>query len=551
MKSLFCSGKTNFLFVLLIITAFGACKKSIVKPETDSGGASTELNTKQTVTTNRRELTSDSLFLYAKQIYYWNSTLPSFDVFDPRSYKTLGTDLANYNNELFNITKYSNFETVPGLNSPKYAFISDEKTSNGSQGSLPGTEASVDLTSTGYDMGFLFFSYNGTNSSYEVYVNAVYPNSPAAKAGITRGTVLTKIGNLPIGTNFNAQVSAINGVLDNAVTSALFSGIRPDGTTFTNVSLTVSKYTSSPVFNSKVISQGGKKIGYLAYSRFSVLTDPDNTPSDTRLDPVFADFATNGVTDLIIDLRYNGGGSVQTAEYLLNLMAPSTAQGLMYQEIYNTTMKTGKATILINQPYTDASGKIEYNPSTGKMYTLKDVDWTDEGNRFNFSKKGQLGGVKNIVFLVSGNTASASELVINCIKPHVQSVKLVGEKTYGKPVGFFPILLENRYNVYIPSFESKNSKGEGGYYAGMTPDYVDDGKTIFDDFLHDFGDVRESYLSTALSILAPVKAVTSGSRISSVGPGGNAIPEKISRLGSSSENTGTKIMVETRYRLKK
>lgn len=550
MKSSFWFGKLSLPLVLFVIMAFGACKKSKVTPEPDPTTSSAGSNTKQTATSNRRELTSDSIFLYAKQIYYWNTTLPDYDTFDPRSYRTLGTDLANYNNELFNITKYSTYETVPGSNSPKYAYIADDKTSNGNQASLSGTEASVDLTDTGYDMGFLFFSYNGTNSNYEVYVNAVYPNSPAAKAGITRGTKLTKIGNLPIGTNFNAQVAAINGILNNTVTSALFSGIRPDGTTFTDVLLTVTKYTSSPVYSSKVINQGGKNIGYLSYGRFSGLTTPGKTPSDTRLDPVFASFAAGGVTELIIDLRYNGGGSVETAEYLLNLIAPSTAQGLMFQEVYNNTMKTGKATILAKQPLTDGSGKIQYS-SAGKMYTLNDVDWTDEGNRFNFSKKGQLTGVKNIVFLVSGNTASASELLINSIKPHVQSVKLVGKTTYGKPVGFFPIFLENRYNVYIPSFESKNSRGEGGYYTGMIPDYKDDGTSFFDDFRYDFGDTREGYLNKALSILAPAGAVTAANRTSSVGLGGSTTAVKLSPLGSSPVDIGNVGMVETRLKLKK
>ncbi|WP_316821186.1 S41 family peptidase [Pedobacter gandavensis] len=548
------SKRQLFVAFALFLISFSACKKNKVVPEPPVTPPVLGPNSKQTPTNDRRALTNDSLFLYAQQIYLWNDKLPSYDVFDPRTYTKLGTDLANFNSELFNITTYSGFETVAGSSSPKYAFIRDEDTANGNQSLAPGKVASVDLSDTGFDMGFLNFQGYGDNTGYEIYVKAVYPNSPADLAKITRGTQITKIGSLSIGTNFPAEVGTINGLLNGSTTSTTVSGVRPDGTTFTDVALSVKKYTSSPVFTSKVIEQGGKKVGYLAYSLFSVLTNPDSkSPSDTRIDPVFASFATNNITDLVIDLRYNGGGSVQTAEYLLNLLAPAGTSGVMFSETYNSTMKNGKATILANQPLTDANGKIQYNTSTGKMYTLNDVDWSDAGNVYSFSKKGSLNGLKNIIFLVSNNTASASELLINSIKPYMQSVKLVGKTTYGKPVGFFPITLDKHYSVYLPSFESKNKNGEGGYYSGMIPDYMDTGDfVLFDDATHDFGDPNESYLEKALSILAPVAKSAVASRSSSNGIAGSAdIPLKMMKTNFSNDNMGPSGMVETRYKLKK
>ncbi|MBC8987860.1 hypothetical protein H9X96_19025 [Pedobacter sp. N36a] len=549
------SGKYILIALALLPVLFNACKKSKVIPETSGTEQSqpTGGNTKQTPTSDRRALTNDSLFLYAQQIYYWNDQLPTYDVFDPRTYTKLGTDLANFNNELFNITKFSGFETVAGSSSPKYAFIRDEDTSNGSQSTAPDRSSSVDLSDIGFDMGFLNFQGYGVDNDYKLYVKAVYPNSPADLAKITRGTQITKIGSRTIGTNFDAEVSTINAVLNGASTSTTFSGIRPDGTTFNDVALSVKKYTSSPVFASKVIDQGGKKIGYLAYSIFSVLTNPDSkNPTDTRIDPVFANFATNNVTDLVIDLRYNGGGSVETAEYLLNLLAPANTNGVMFSETYNSVMKSGKASILKNQPLTDAKGNIQYS-SSGKMYTLNDVEWSDAGNVYSFSKKGPLNGLKNIVFLVSGNTASASELLINSIKPYMQSVKLVGTTTYGKPVGFFPITLDKHYSVYLPSFESKNKNGEGGYYAGMKPDFADTGASdLFDDATHDFGDPKESYLNKALSILAPVAPSALASRIASNGVAVAAQSSvKLMNTNFSNSNMRAAGMVETRYRLKK
>ncbi|PIG96447.1 hypothetical protein CS542_08835 [Pedobacter sp. IW39] len=132
--------------------------------------------------------------------------------------------------------------------------------------------------------------------------------------------------------------------------------------------------------------------------------------SDASLDPVFADFSAQGVTDLIVDLRYNGG-YVNTASYLTNLIAPSGTSGqTMFTELYNPLMQAGNATILANQPLLDG---------TVRLYVK--TENTDCGHD-NYSVaarlplvKGSLGGINNIVFIVTRNTASASEIVINSL----------------------------------------------------------------------------------------------------------------------------------------
>jgi C-terminal processing protease CtpA/Prc len=143
---------------------------------------------------------------------------------------------------------------------------------------------------------------------------------------------------------------------------------------------------------------------------------------------------------------------------------------------------------------------VRYN-SSGEIITYADVNYTVAGNTYSFSKQGSLNQVSNIVFIVSGSTASASELVINSLKPHV-NVKLVGKTTYGKPIGFFPITLENRYDVYFSLFETKNSAGQGGYYSGMTPDY-DLSEVPTGTIMYDFGNANDNYTKKALDILAP------------------------------------------------
>ncbi|WP_146229848.1 S41 family peptidase [Pedobacter nutrimenti] len=540
-----------YLLFVLAITA-GSCKKNNVEaPAPGGGGGGT---TTPPVAGTRMQLTLDSLFLYAKDIYYWNDALPSYDVFNPRGYSSSSVNLTNYNSELFAISQlkinpatgkpYEYRTSNPSV--PKYSRIEDNTLSNAQQSSA---DASVGTDNIGYDMGFLFFQgYGPSDNNYVLYVGGVYANSPAANAGITRGTIISKINGASIGTDFANESVVMNNITSNKLTTATFSGTRTDGTKFDNLSLSVTKYTSTPIYKSAVVNQGGKKIGYLAYARFSTLSNPDSrNPSDVSLDPIFANFASNGITDLVVDLRYNGGGSVQTAEYLMNLIIPSSASGVLYKEYYNPTMQAGNAKILVNQPLTDGAGKIIY--SNGRMLTYADVNYSEAGNTYNISKKGSLTGIQNLIFIVSGNTASASELVINCLKPYVNNVKLIGTTTYGKPVGFFPIVLENRYTVYMPNFETKNSRGEGGYYAGFTPDFPA-GTGLYDDSTHDFGDVNESYFKKALSILSPAPATVS-SLSSTVTINNRAMStETLKQMPSNGVNTKFNGMVETRHRLK-
>ncbi|RZM25700.1 MAG: hypothetical protein EOO88_18335 [Pedobacter sp.] len=538
-------GARSLILVLALSTAAGivSCKKTKttdpisppVSPPTSGGG-----------TGSRADLTRDSIFLYAKQVYLWNDALPTYEAFNPSKYTTGSTDLANYNSELFAI---SQLKINPATSLPyeyrtdaptvaKYSRIED--IGNKNPVAMIAPVNSVNTDGIGYDLGFLTFKAYGTNTNFRLYVAAVSPGSSAASKGLTRGAQITNINGTAIGSDFGSQSALINTLLGNAITSAAVGGLRTDGTAFSET-LTRTSYTSSPVYKSKVFTQGGKKIGYMAFARFSSLT---NSGSDTNLDPVFADFATQGVTDLIVDLRYNGGGFVSTAEYLINLIAPSSATGTMYIEKYNALMQSNSATILSNQPLTDANGKVRYG-TDGKMLTYANVNYSQASNTAVFSKKGSLRNATNIVFIVSGNTASASELTINALRPFM-NVKLVGTQTYGKPVGFFPIRMENKYDVYYSMFETVNSRGEGSYYAGFTPDIVD----TFDDASRDFSDAQENYVAKALNLLAPT--AVAATRSASADPfrttaTSSASTQMIGKIASPSGLIG---MVETRHTLK-
>jgi len=208
--------------------------------------------------------------------------------------------------------------------------------------------------------------------------------------------------------------------------------------------------------------------------------------ADGVLDAAFNYFVTQGVTDLAIDLRYNGGGYVATAEYIDNYVVPAAKSGtLMYNTYYNATLAGGKASLLANQW---RSGSPDYN--------YAQFDYSVAGNAVNFSKKGSL-NVGQVFFIVTGSTASASELTINNLRPEM-NVQFIGQTTYGKPVGFFDIDI-NKYQMYIPEFSTQNSANQGGYYAGMTPgSSTYPGIADYDDVTKDFGDPTEGLLAHAL-----------------------------------------------------
>ncbi len=460
--------QTILIALLSCATVFVSCRKD---HDTD-----TETPVSPTDGT-REQLTLDSIYLYAKQIYLWYDALPDYTTFNPRQYATGSNVLTNYEKELYVITQsktnpatgYS-YEYSGYAGSPKYSFIDD--------GSLTGARlGTVSLTDKGDDFGL------SISISADVRIRYVNPNSSAAQAGLARGFKITQINGTTVTTSSSTFIqNALNG-------TTMSMTIVDNGGITGKVNLTKSNYTTNPVLKTAVLTAGAQKVGYLNYSRFSVMSS-----SQAPLESAFSTFATQGVTALIIDLRYNGGGYTQTAEEMINLIAPSTLNDkTMYTEYFNDLLQNGKATILKQQLYLDANGNtVDYN---GHKATYADLDYSISGNTYSFKKVGTLNTVKQVIFIVSGNTASASELVINSLKPYLP-VKLVGSQTYGKPVGFFGVKID-KYTVYMSNFYMQNANGDGNYFQGMTPDIV-----ASDDVTHDFGDANENCIAAALNYIS-------------------------------------------------
>jgi len=246
--------------------------------------------------------------------------------------------------------------------------------------------------------------------------------------------------------------------------------------------------TGEAVLSKNVVHVGDKTAAYIALGSF-----PSLATNKSKLDQVFAEMAIGKPKYLVLDLRFNGGGYVETAEYIANLIVPSTLNGkVMYSEQFNATLQSGNASILKHQHYLDEMGKTVMH--NGHIATLADVDYSENGNTYRFDKKGNLESIEDIYVIVSGQTASASELLISCLKPYF-NVKLIGEKTYGKPVGFFGINID-QYTVYLSSFLIKNALGWSDYFNGIEPDLnvtMPSNPTL--------GDIEEPCLKSAIAAI--------------------------------------------------
>ena len=219
-------------------------------------------------------------------------------------------------------------------------------------------------------------------------------------------------------------------------------------------------------------SSTGKKVGYLVYNHFTADKDENKGDGiyDTKLLSWSKDFA--GVDEFILDLRYNNGGLISCAQLLATILAPSDALGRIFCiEEFN-----GKSWI-------QKKSNLYYNS--------------------NLVKNGINLNLKTIYVLVTDMTASASELVINGLKPYA-NVILIGTKTEGKNVGSITIEDESKYDWYMQPIVCKlyNAENKSDYEDGMTVNYeLDEARLQNMDSFLELGDTNELLLNAALGII--------------------------------------------------
>ncbi|MES2881158.1 MAG: S41 family peptidase, partial [Bacteroidota bacterium] len=382
--------KHHFLTAsIAVLTLFSACKKTELSNEL--------VPTPPPVTTpgTSADALKDTALAYTRDIYLWYNQIPTS--FNARSFAGIDkimTDIRQYSIE-------------PGFTGPvdRWSFAVKQQEWDNSSSGIAG------------DFGLNVFFFAET----DLRVRHVEKSSPAGVAGVKRGWRITAING-----NSNMATSNANFIVQNIYQSSTASITfqKPDNSTAT-IALNAGSYKEHPVILDSVYNSSGKKTGYFAFNSFL----GDTTEMYSEFSRIFNGFTSAGVSDVIVDLRYNGGGYVSVQQKLANWLAPSSANGQ----------------IMMKQQFNDKY--TQYNETE------------------MFRKLGGL-NLNRIFFIVSSNTASASELLINNLKPYMD-VQLIGSsKTYGKPVGFFPIPVGDWY-IFPVSFKSTNKNGEGNYYNGI------------------------------------------------------------------------------------
>jgi len=423
----------GFLSALIIIGS--SCKKDtdnlVATPSpAPSGGTGSGSGT-----TSSAAVIKDSSILLARDIYLWNTQIPAS--FNAQSYS--GPDAI--------MTAIQPYSMEPGFSTAVDRWSFAMKKTEWDQ--MSAGMSSLSSTSSAGDFGFsVFFKAEG-----DLRVRLVEPASPAGQAGIRRGWKIVSFNG-----NSNVTTSNSSAIVDAVYysTSGSFSFLKPDGTTV-SINLSASNYTEKPVYLDTVYQVQDKRIGYLVFNSFL-----GNTAQiGSEFTRVFNKFAQANVTDVVIDLRYNGGGYVSLAEQLANyLVKPSANGSLMMTQLFNAQN-------------------------------------TQNNHITNFRKAGSL-NLDDVYFIVGRGTASASELLINNLQPYMD-VKIIGPtSTHGKPVGFFPIPVGDWY-IFPVSFRTTNKLGSGNYFNGIPVS-----AQVADGLDKDWGDTNESCLASA------IRNITSG-----------------------------------------
>lgn len=312
------------------------------------------------------------------------------------------------------------------------------------EGSLQGT-----TKNNGMDFGLFLKS----SDSKEIFgwVRYIIPNSDASTKDIKRGDIFYGVNGTQL-TIDNYQTLLLNSENYTLNLADYNNGaITPNGK---SVSLTKTVLTENPILINKVIETSGHKIGYLMYNGFY-------SNYDTKLNDAFATLKLAGVTDLVLDLRYNSGGSLQTATRLASMITGESTTGKVFsKERWNDK---------INSYFESEDPDALRNLFVDKM--------TIDKTKIKLEKL----NLPKIYILTTKSTASASELIINGLKPYMDVIQ-IGDVTTGKNVASITVYdspnfgKENRnpnhrYAMQLIVTKTVNADDYGDYFNGLIPDY--------------------------------------------------------------------------------
>lgn len=325
------------------------------------------------------------------------------------------------------------------------------------------------LSRSGIEAGYGFdLSIVKAKVPREVRVAYTEPGSPAEKAGIRRGAKI--IGTDGVDVVNSASVDTLNAALFPTAAGQThnFQLQELDGSVRT-VALTSAQITKVPVQNVETLGTSTGSVGYLLFN--DVLQ-----PSEAQLIAAMSKFKTDGIQDLVLDLRYNGGGLLDIASELAFMIAsPAATTGAVFE-------------------------RLQFNRKNPFQLTEADTATPFHGQSLGFSTpQGQplpQLGLTRVTVLTGAGTCSASESIINGLRGVNVQVNVIGNTTCGKPYGFFP--QDNCGTTYFAiQFKGVNNQGFGDYPDGIAPTCV-----VADDFNHALGDPAEGLLGAALSYRA-------------------------------------------------
>lgn len=301
------------------------------------------------------------------------------------------------------------------------------------------------------DSQFIGYGFGQQFTSTELRVLQVYDASPALEAGLERGDRITQVNGQSVaamiaaGTIGNAFGASEIGVASDIVFE------KPSGERRT--ARMVKRLVTIPTVSlTRIIDVDGRKVGYLFFRNFV-------RPSEAALNDAFAALRAAGATELVLDLRYNTGGLVDIAVHLGSLIGGSRTDGQ----------------VMINWDYNDKLAP-RLNRST------------------RFTNPEQALNLSRLVVITTRTSASASELVINSLRPYMP-VAIIGDTTYGKPVGQSGFTACDKV-LWAVTFSLKNVNNEGDFFDGIAPNCA-----AADDSTHQLGDAAEASLAEALTFI--------------------------------------------------
>ena len=301
------------------------------------------------------------------------------------------------------------------------------------------------------DSQYIGFGLSTTIDGTEMRVLQVFDDSPAAEAGLARGDRIVEID----GRHVSALIDsgAIGGAFgpgDVGVVSSIAFKSRNNGDE-RRATMTKRFVTIPTVSLTRVFKVDGRTVGYIFFRNFV-------RPSTDALNAAFAALREARATELILDLRYNGGGLVDVAVHLSSLIGGTLTNGQIFAEFRHNDR---------NARYNEA---LRFSDTEGAL------------------------SLSRLVVIATRSSASASELVINGLRPFIP-VTVIGDRTYGKPVGQYGIDFCDKTLAPV-AFSLVNADAQGDYFDGITADC-----TAPDDIEHDLGAVDEGSLAEALHFI--------------------------------------------------